>query len=245
MDLGNFRGAAKRLDDIDLPKLGARIGVGEDEIHAFMEVEAAGSGFDSKGRPKMLFEPHVFYRNLSGEKRGRAIAAGLAYPKWGTQPYPKDSYPRLIKAMQIDEAAAIKSASWGAGQILAENHLLVGYPTPQAMVKAFMDDEEAHLEAMVNFLIAKGIADDLRAHRWSEVARVYNGPGYKKNAYDVKMAKAFAKWKAIRDTPYDSKAKDPVKPEPSNTSAPEAPRVVEKPSLWAVLVGVLMKLLGK
>ena len=26
----NFKGAAKRLDDIDLPTLGARIGVGED-----------------------------------------------------------------------------------------------------------------------------------------------------------------------------------------------------------------------
>lgn len=27
----NFKGAAKRLDDIDLPTLGARIGVGEDQ----------------------------------------------------------------------------------------------------------------------------------------------------------------------------------------------------------------------
>lgn len=26
----NFRGKAKRLDDIDLPRIGARIGVGED-----------------------------------------------------------------------------------------------------------------------------------------------------------------------------------------------------------------------
>ena len=68
----DFRGAAKRLDDIDLPRLGERIGVGEDEIHAFMDVEAAGSGFDKHGRPKMLFEPHVFYRNLPKATRSEA-----------------------------------------------------------------------------------------------------------------------------------------------------------------------------
>lgn len=28
----SFKGAAKRLDDIDLPKLGAQIGVGEDAL---------------------------------------------------------------------------------------------------------------------------------------------------------------------------------------------------------------------
>lgn len=38
---------------------------------------------------------------------------------------------------------------------------------------------------------------------------------------------------------------EPVRPEPPNTSAPEAPRVVEKTSLWAVLVRVVLKLLGK
>lgn len=43
MDL-SFKGRAKRLDDVDLPRIGHQIGVGEDEIHAFMDVEAAGSG---------------------------------------------------------------------------------------------------------------------------------------------------------------------------------------------------------
>lgn len=54
-----WKGKAKRIEDIDLPRIGAMIGVGEDEIHAVLDVESAGSGFDSKGRVKMLFEPHV------------------------------------------------------------------------------------------------------------------------------------------------------------------------------------------
>jgi len=198
----SFKGAAKRLDDIDLPRIGARIGVGEDEIHAFMDVEAAGKGFDGLGRPKMLFEPHLFYRNLSGAKRDRAVKEGLAYPKWGTKPYPMDSYPRLIRAMDIDPTAALNSASWGLGQVLGSNHKLVGYATPQKMVAAFMEDEEAQLEAIVQFLIANEIADDLKAHRWDVVARVYNGPGYRKHDYDGRMAQAYAKWRKIKDTPY-------------------------------------------
>jgi len=197
-----FKGAAKRIEDLDIPRIGQRIGVGEDELHAFMDVEAAGSGFDRQGRPKMLFEPHVFYRNLSADKRQQAMQVGLAYKKWGTRPYPKDSYPTLQKAMELDETAALKSASWGLGQILGENHKLVGYDTVQGMVLAFMDDEEKHLEAIVEYLISTGIDDDLKAHRWEVVARVYNGPGYAKHNYHGRMALAYAKWAKIKDTPY-------------------------------------------
>lgn len=216
-DFNGFKGRAKRLDDIDLPRLGHQIGVGEDELHAFMDVETSGSGFDSQGRPKILFEPHVFYRNLSGSKRTQAVKAKLAAPKWGEIPYGKTSnqYPRLIKAMAIDETAALKSASWGLGQILGENHAMVGYSSVQAMVKAFMDDEENHLQAIIDFLVASGIDDDLREHRWDVVARVYNGPGYKKNKYDTKMAAAYAKWAKIPDTPWspeDDAACAPVNP---------------------------------
>lgn len=199
----DFIGRAKRLEDLDIPRIGSIIGVGEDEIHAFMEVEAAGSGFDSHGRPKMLFEPHVFYRELSGEQRDEAVRRDLAYPRWGEQPYPRDSYPRLIEAMAINETAALKAASWGLGQILGQNYSMVGYDSPQEMVIAFMEDEENHLEAMVKFLIAAGIDDDLRAHRWETVARVYNGPGYKKHGYHTRLARAYNKWAGIPDTPWD------------------------------------------
>jgi hypothetical protein len=201
-DFRGFKGKAKRIADIDIPRIGSRIGVGEDELHAFMDVEAAGSGFDGQGRPKILFEPHVFYRNLSGAKRDQAVKAGLAYPKWGEKPYPKDSYPRLIQALEIDETAALKSASWGLTQILGENYRAAGYVTLQAMVWAFMDDEAAHLDATVSLLVWMGIDDDLKAHRWAVVAKSWNGPGYAKNAYDTKLAAAYAKWAKIPDTPW-------------------------------------------
>jgi hypothetical protein len=201
-DFRSFKGTATRIADTDLPRVGAKIGIGEDELHAFMDVEAAGSGFDSQGRPKILFEPHVFYRNLSGAKRKTAVNAGLAYPKWGEKPYPKDSYPRLMSALLIDETAALKSASWGLTQILGENFAAAGYASPQAMVSAFMGSEAAHLEATVSLLVSMGIANDLKAHRWADVAKRWNGPSYAKNAYDTKLAAAYAKWAKSKDTPW-------------------------------------------
>lgn len=198
----NFKGKAKRIEDIDLPMIGREIGVGEDEIHAVLDVEAAGTGFDKQGRPKMLFEPHVFWRELgAGPKRDRAAAAGLAYPRWKPGAYPKDSYPRLAQAMAIDEDAALRSASWGLGQVMGFNAAAAGFPSARAMVLAFMDDEDQHLRAMVNFIKANHLDDELRRHDWKGFARGYNGPGFAKNGYDKKLAAAFAKWQRIKDTP--------------------------------------------
>lgn len=198
-----FRGRAKRLDDIDLPRIGAMIGAGEDEIHAVLDVESRGSGFDGQGRPLILFEPHIFWRllKLQPEKQAAAVKAGLAYERWGTRPY-RDSYPRLVAAMKIDETAALQSCSWGLGQVLGANFRAAGYPSIHAMVAAMCDDEENHLAAMVNFIRANRLDDAIRRHDWARFARGYNGPGYAKNRYDTRLAASYARWKGIKDTPW-------------------------------------------
>jgi hypothetical protein len=201
MDFDDFKGKAKRIDDEDLPRVGATIGVGEDEIHAVLDVEARGSGFDRQGRPKMLFEPHIFHRMLKGEEREKAIKLGLAYPRWKRN-YPKDSYPRLKEAMKINPEAALKSASWGLGQVMGFNHGAAGFSTVFEMVHAFMDDEEAHLEAMVSFIVTNGLDDELRRHDWRGFARGYNGASYHVHGYHTRLERAFRKWAGIRDTPY-------------------------------------------
>jgi hypothetical protein len=235
----NFKGKAKRLDDIDLPMIGRQIGVGEDEIHAVLDVEAAGSGFDKQGRPKMLFEPHVFWRELGkGPKRDKAAALGIAYPRWKPGSYPRDSYPRLAQAIAIDENAALRSASWGLPQLMGFNAGLAGYSSAKAMVLDFLDDEERHLDAMVKFIRARGLDDELRRHDWKGFARGYNGPGFAKNGYDRKLAAAFAKWQRIKDTP--------IPPQVNETTKPAAPIVSEPPrfSLLALLKP-LLALIGR
>lgn len=200
----DFKGRARRLDQSDFAKIARQIGVGEPELRAVVEVETRGGGFDAMGRPKMLFEPHVFWRELGEAKRRRAENAGVAYRKWGSSPYPKDSYPRLGIAISIDRPAALRSASWGLGQIMGFNCRMAGYRTADEMVQAFMDDEESHLSAMVEFIEASGLDDDLRriadlgrkstAADWAPFARGYNGAGYASHGYHTKLAAAHAKW---------------------------------------------------
>jgi len=196
-----FKGRAQRLNDVDIARTALLIGAGEDEIRAVIEVETSGGGFDSQGRPKMLFEPHVFWRELGqGPKRTTAEAQGLAYPKWGTKPYPADSYSRLATAIKIDANAALRSASWGLGQILGSNHRAAGYASAGDMVEAFCDSEKAGLEAMVRFIESEALDDDLRRHDWSGFARGYNGAGYAHHGYHTKLAAAYRRWQAIPDT---------------------------------------------
>lgn len=197
-----YRGTAFILSDTDLPKLGHMIGVGEDEIHAILDVESAGSGFDKLGRLKALYEPHLAYAYSFGDTRNRLVAAGLAYPRWGTHPYPPDSYPRIDAASAVDEALAARATSWGLGQILGSNCKVVGYDTPQDMVAAFSESEYNQLRGVVQFLISNHLDAALRTHNWAALARGYNGAGYAKNHYDTHLAMAFRKWQLIPDTPW-------------------------------------------
>jgi hypothetical protein len=226
-----YKGAAKRLDDIDLPKLGARIGVGEDKVHAVLDVESRGSGFDDQGRLAMLFEPHIFWKELGeGKQRELAVAKGLAYPKWRKGNYPKDSYPRLIEAMAINQTAALKSASWGLAQIMGFNHLTVGYANVEDMVTAFAADEERQLEAMIEFIIKKGIAEPLRKGDWLRFATVYNGDGQAED-YATRLQQRFHVWSKIKDTPWDPKTFPPM-PIPDLERPAPRPVPIDKPDVF-------------
>lgn len=190
----NFNGPALPLSDGDVSLIAGYLGCHVAAVRAVLAVEAAGKGFDAKGRPKMLFEPHIFYRELpAGAKRTQAVAAGLAYAAWKPGAYPRDSYPRLLKAMAIDETAALRSASWGLGQVLGNNHVAAGFPSVQEMVRAMTISEGAQLYAMARFIVTNGLHFKMKALDWAGFARGYNGAGYAKNAYHTKMAAAYLK----------------------------------------------------
>ena len=216
MTLTSFQGLGKKLDDIDLPMVGRIIGVGEDAIHAILDTEARSSGYDAYGRPTMLYEPHVMYRMVRAKGDPllleRIVDSGLAYPRWGEKPYPKDSYQRLMAAYKIAPNEALSSASWGLGQLMGFNHALAGYKSPEAMVQAFMDDEEYQLKGMVRFIISAGLDDELRALNQAQsdaqllkaaraFAAGYNGKGFEKNGYHLKLISSIKKWRKIKDTP--------------------------------------------
>lgn len=192
----NFVGTATKLAPGDVAKVATDVlALDEAHLRAVMDVEAAGRGFDAKGRPLMLFEPHIFYAELGDTPlRARAVDAGVAYQKWGARPYPKDSYPHLQEATLLNEEAALRSASWGLGQILGRNFQAAGYASAKDMVLAFAGSEAAQLAGMAKFIKSHGLDRALRLNQWAAFARGYNGSGYAKNHYDTKLASAYTKW---------------------------------------------------
>lgn len=252
-----FIGAAKRIEDVDLPRIGHEIGVGEDVIHAVLDVESRGKGFDSKGRPAMLFEPHIFYRQLARfpDQRAQAVAAGLAYPKW-RRDYPADSYPRLSRAIGLNETAALKSASWGLGQVMGFNFAAAGFETVQDFVLAMMADEDNHLEAMISFIVTNGLDDELReleraktrAEMLAAAARFaegYNGSGFKANRYDVRIVDRLVWWRGKPDTPWspiDAQLEDRAAKTPPVTTGGNSDTAPAPGGWWSAVVKFLIAL---
>lgn len=199
-------GTGLRLQPGDFARPAHHIGCEEAAVRAVVAVEARSTGWDAKNRPIILFEPHVFYRNLSGSARSEAVAAGLAYKAWKQGAYPASSdgrYDQLARAVAIEPEAGLKAASWGLGQVLGENHKACGFATARDMVEACKEGEGRQLDVMTGFIITNGLGDELRRRDWAGFACGYNGEGYKANAYDVKLAAAYRKLSAGKPTTYD------------------------------------------
>lgn len=175
----------------------AKIGCEVEAVMAVAAVESRGGGFDPEGFPKTLFEGHWFHK-LTGGKFSQTHPT-LSFAKWTRAHYGKTwqaEKARLAQAMALDRNAAMMSASWGMFQIMGFNHVKAGFKTPQEFVNAMCKDENAQLGAFTNYIMNAGLADEMRDKRWADFARLYNGPEYAQNKYDIKLASEYAKAKS-------------------------------------------------
>jgi len=172
-------------------------------IKAVNTVESSGNGFLPDGRPKILFEGHIFWKELKHVNIDPVpLQAGnedILYSKWDidlVRPYYKmDQYQRLEKAKRINEDAALKSASWGAFQILGANHTACGYDDVRNFVIA-QNLAAGQLKCFCQFLKSSRLDAKLRNLDWAGFAMGYNGASYAKNKYDVKLESAYDNFKA-------------------------------------------------
>jgi len=185
------------LSEHKLDNAAQRLGVQLAAIKAVNEVESRGRGFLDDGRPVILYERHVAYRlaaeaelvpeqfwqrspNVLNEKRG-GYAGGAA--EWS----------RLATAMQVLPAdIAYGACSWGQFQIMGYHWESLGYASIEAFVAEMKKSEGAQLEAFCRYIESEPVLHKaLKARKWVDFARGYNGPAYKENLYDVKLARAF------------------------------------------------------
>lgn len=167
-------------------------------VQAISKVESNGGGFLADGRPKILFEGHVFWKRLSinGINPNDHVKGNedILYEKWDKSKYLGGikEYDRLEKAKKIHYQAALESASYGAFQIMGFNYALCGFSSVESFVKA-MSDEASQLKAFATFLKSRGLSKHLKEKNWQGFAREYNGPAFKDNNYDSKLKNAYDK----------------------------------------------------
>ena len=152
-------------------------------LWAVLSVETSGSGYLCDKRPKILFERHIFHRLTGG--RYDADDPDISFPMAGGYGQGGAAqYLRLECAMQLDQDAALMSASWGIGQILGENFRAAGFAQISGMISSMVSSEDEQLNGMAKFVTSQGIAQSLSNKNWSDFARRYNGPNYAANNYD-------------------------------------------------------------
>lgn len=179
------------LEEQDFVMAAADLGVPVSYVKALYEVESSGNPFID-GRPTILFEPHRFSR--ATKHRFDRSHPHISYPAWRPGNYPrtqKARYDQLVEAICLDPLAGFASASYGGFQILGENAVRCG--ARDAMAFAWQEsrtvaDQLAHF---VSFIKSDTILwNALKIGDWVTVAKRYNGTGYKKNRYDVRLAQA-------------------------------------------------------
>lgn len=214
---------SKKLTDQALREAAKTLNVELAVIRAVDEVESRGEGFLPDGRIKILFERHKFHAFTKGKYD--ASHPNISNAKPGGYGSVKSQYARFSKAFELDKEAAMKSASWGRYQIMGFNYADAGFGSVGSFVDAMKTGEDAQLKAFVNIIRSWGLAPELREHKWASFARQYNGPAYKRNKYDEKLAAAYAKFKGEQGEP----VVEPIVTEPVTKVEPVEPVEPQQP----------------
>jgi N-acetylmuramidase-like protein/putative peptidoglycan binding protein len=201
-----FHGIGQPLTRAGLNKALAILGLSPNDaayIWTVVEVETAGLtqgfGFRVDRRPQVLFERHIFRKYTNG--RFDSDAPDISGPA-GAYGLLSEQYAKLEKALALCAKAklgaepALKSASWGMGQVMGFNCDVAGYKSCVKMVQAMVRSEDAQLACMAGFLRVNGLAEKLLKKDWAGFATLYNGPSYWRNHYDVKLAEQFQRFAA-------------------------------------------------
>lgn len=163
-------------------------------LKAIIDVESSGSGFYGLGNPhegkcKVRFEPDYFAKftglhpfflprslDLQEAKKIPEFTGRLAYEK----------------ALLHSPASAIKSTSFGLGQIMGFNFSKAGYSSLIEFKDSMEESEYKQLEALISFIVSdEALLKASQDKDFASIARIYNGAHYAERAYDKKLISAY------------------------------------------------------
>lgn len=192
-----------------LDALAAEAGLDPRALRAVIAVESAGEGL-CRSRPVIRLEVHRFWLEVPLEKRP---AVDARFRVLGPRPWEGHEYrqadgswtplhlPReggqaleweaLTVARGIDERAAIRATSWGAGQILGIHSTALGYSTATAFAAAQFAEAQQLTDLVRLILLDPRLVDAIRERDWTVFAHFYNGTG-QMEWYAGRIAAAYA-----------------------------------------------------
>lgn len=196
------------------------LGCEPEMVIAVSKVECKREPFDEDGFPAILFEKHVFYRNL--EPHSLAIQYTRDYPSiCGRTGYGKGRYGtydeqrvRFSKAFALNKQAAMEGCSWGPFQELGENWEELGFKDVGEFVDTMKNGLFGACIIFIKSIKMRGLINAFKTRKYALIARKYNGSGYAKFNYDGQIEDQYliAKkkdidWSKIRARPAATKAK--------------------------------------
>lgn len=179
---------AEPLSPAEIAGAAARLGCSVLQLKAVRFVESSGSGFDRAGRPKILFERHKFHKFTGG-----AFSPSTFSQRVGGG-YELNSWTKLASAIATGHVdAAFMACSWGAFQIMGEWWDECDYGSAYDLAWACAQDEAGQLDLLCRYIEHFGLQDEMRAitsnpETCRAFAAAYNGAGYAKGGYHIKIA---------------------------------------------------------
>lgn len=187
-----------KITEYDYTLFSHLLGVYSRALKAVMIVESNNNGFLKSGKPVILFEPHIFYRELRNENINLEPLMSeenkdLLSKTWNKALYKggETEWDKIERARKISKSAAIKSASWGLFQIMGFNYKSCGCSSLNEFYTKMCIDEFNQFILFINFIKNQNLVKYLQTLNWSEFAKRYNGPGYKQNQYDTRLRDAY------------------------------------------------------
>lgn len=194
------------LSKQDYIRAAERLDIEPAVLMAVVEVECSSrGGFLSSGRPRILFEGHIFWRKLREQgispEELEPVHPDIVYPRWVRTHYRggEGEWERFERAAKISRSAAIESASWGLFQIMGFHYRTCGASSAEEFMALMSSDEATQMSLALTFMQKTGLVRWLKTKDWINFAKRYNGSGYAANRYDKRLAAAYDKFSRQRE----------------------------------------------
>ena len=184
---------APACSDAEKISIARAIGGSLKQLRAVGIVEGGGSGWDDAGLLKALYERHYYWRRV------RVLIPFLSNPAAGGYTIDadrdgvNDSWEKLADAAMLNPIAAFESVSFGRFQIMGAHAKSLGYANAIEFAWALSRDEAAHYRALAGYIRVNGLQPafakiSANPADCAAFAKGYNGSGYAKMGYHIKIA---------------------------------------------------------